>query len=46
MRKKEKEIMNKIEEQIEKTKTIPEDVQNKINNRIFENLLIKRFESF
>lgn len=40
MSKKEKEIMENFEEQLEKKKKLPEDVQKKINKRIFENLLI------
>lgn len=40
MKNKDKEILNKFEEQENKKKKLPEEVQNNINNRMFENLLI------
>ena len=40
MEKKEEQIINEIEEKIQQKKKIPIDVQEKINKRIFENLLI------
>ena len=40
------EIINKLERQIQKKKKLPKDIENKINKRIFERLLISIGISF